>query len=148
VAAVLAAPSALVAGVLVVVDTRVRRTGWRQGRLALGAGPALVMVTLAALFTGYLLPWDQLALWAVTVGTNMDGYGFLFESSVKFALVGGTEVTTSTLLRWFLVHTVVLSVLLAAALLVAWSPHRREAADIGATGKTSGTGTRRASSVG
>ncbi len=147
VAAFIAVPSALVAGVVVVVDSRVRRTGWRQGGLALGAGPALVVVTLAASFTGYLLPWDQLALFAVTVGTNMSGYGFLFGSSVKFALVGGTEVTTSTLLRWFLVHTVVLSVLLAGALFVAWRPRRREVSQADAVGETGGTGTRSASWV-
>ncbi len=139
VAAFIAVPSALVAGVLVVVDSRVRRGGWRQGRLALGAGPALVVATLAAWFTGYLLRWDQLALFAVTVGTNMSGYGFLFGSSVKFALVGSTEVTTSTMLRWFLVHTVVLSVLLAGALFVAWRPRRREVSQADAVGERGGT---------
>jgi len=148
VAAFIAIPCALVAGVLVVVDSRVRRPGWRQGRLAFGAGPVLVVVTLAAWFTGYLLPWDQLALFAVTVGTNMSGYGFLFGSSVKFALVGGTEVTTSTLLRWFLMHTVVLSVLLTGALFIAWRPRRHVAADADAIGETGGAGTRSASWVG
>lgn len=125
-AAVVALPSALVAGVLVVVDSHARRTGWRRGRLALVAGPALVVLTLAATFTGYLLPWDQLALWAVTVGRNMRGYSFVFGSSVKFVLVGGTEIATSTILRWFWVHTVVISMLLAGALFVAWRPRWRE----------------------
>ena len=37
-------------------------------------GVVLLMLTLLLSFTGYLLPWDQLALWAVTVGTNMMGY--------------------------------------------------------------------------
>ena len=34
-------------------------------------GVVLLFLTLLLSFTGYLLPWDQLALWAVTVGTNM-----------------------------------------------------------------------------
>ena len=37
-------------------------------------GVILLTLTLLLSFTGYLLPWDQLALWAVTVGTNMMGY--------------------------------------------------------------------------
>ena len=41
-------------------------------------GVVLLMLTLLLSFTGYLLPWDQLALWAVTVGTNMMGYTPVF----------------------------------------------------------------------
>ena len=43
-------------------------------------GVVLLMLTLLLCFTGYLLPWDQLALWAVTVGTNMMGYTPVFGS--------------------------------------------------------------------
>ena len=49
-------------------------------------------------FTGYLLPWDQLALWAVTVGTNMMGYTPVFGDQVRFVLLGGVEIGTDTLL--------------------------------------------------
>ncbi len=41
-------------------------------------GVMLLQFTLLLSFTGYLLPWDQLALWAVTVGTNMMGYTPVF----------------------------------------------------------------------
>ena len=43
-------------------------------------GVILLTLTLLLSFTGYLLPWDQLALWAVTVGTNMMGYTPVFGS--------------------------------------------------------------------
>jgi len=125
-AAFAAFPTSVAAAVLVVVDSRTRRGGWRPGRTSLAAGPALVILVLAATFTGYLLPWDQLALRAVTVGTNMRGYGPVFRSSVVFALVGGTEVARTTVRNWLLVHTVLLSALLAGALFVAWHPRRRE----------------------
>ncbi len=124
-------PTSVAAAVLVVVDSRTRRAGWRPGRTSVAAGPALVLLVLAATFTGYLLPWDQLALGAVTVGTNMRGYGPVFRSSVVFVLVGGTEVATTTVRNWLLVHTVLLSVLLAGALFVAWRPRRHQPAEGG-----------------
>ena len=37
-------------------------------------GVMLLLLTLALSFTGYLLPWDQLAFWAITVGTNIAAY--------------------------------------------------------------------------
>ena len=55
-------------------------------------GVVLLMLTLLLSFTGYLLPWDQLALWAVTVGTNMMGYTPVFGSQVRFVLLGGKEI--------------------------------------------------------
>jgi len=39
-----------------------------------GVGTLLLLITLLLSFTGYLLPWDQLSIWAVTVGTNMAKY--------------------------------------------------------------------------
>ena len=47
-------------------------------------GVILLTLTLLLSFTGYLLPWDQLALWAVTVGTNMMGYTPVFGQQVRF----------------------------------------------------------------
>jgi quinol-cytochrome oxidoreductase complex cytochrome b subunit len=52
-------------------------------------GVILLTLTLLLSFTGYLLPWDQLALWAVTVGTNMMGYTPVFGEEVSFVLLGG-----------------------------------------------------------
>ena len=55
-------------------------------------GVVLLMLTLLLSFTGYLLPWDQLALWAVTVGTNMMGYTPVLGTQVRFVLLGGKEI--------------------------------------------------------
>ena len=74
-------------------------------------------LTLAAVFTGYLLPWDQLSLWAVSVGTNMRGYGPIIRGhSVKYVLIGSTEVGTATFSRWFWVHTVLVPLVMVAVL--------------------------------
>ena len=67
-------------------------------------GVILLMLTLLLSFTGYLLPWDQLALWAVTVGTNMMGYTPVFGQEVRFVLLGGAEIGSETLLRWYVLH--------------------------------------------
>jgi quinol-cytochrome oxidoreductase complex cytochrome b subunit len=67
-------------------------------------GVVLLLLTLLLSFTGYLLPWDQLALWAVTVGTNMAGFVPVVGQQVKFALLGSAEVTANTLLRWYVLH--------------------------------------------
>jgi quinol-cytochrome oxidoreductase complex cytochrome b subunit len=67
-------------------------------------GVILLTLTLLLSFTGYLLPWDQLALWAVTVGTNMMGYTPVFGDQVRFVLLGGKEIGTDTLLRWYVLH--------------------------------------------
>lgn len=71
-------------------------------------GVVLLLLTLLLSFTGYLLPWDQLALWAVTVGTNMAGFVPVVGSQVKFALLGSAEVTANTLLRWYVLHVLFL----------------------------------------
>ena len=71
-------------------------------------GVILLLLTLLLSFTGYLLPWDQLALWAVTVGTNMAGFVPVIGAQVKFALLGGVEVTAGTLLRWYVLHVLFL----------------------------------------
>jgi quinol-cytochrome oxidoreductase complex cytochrome b subunit len=71
-------------------------------------GVILLLLTLLLSFTGYLLPWDQLALWAVTVGTNMMGYTPVFGSSVKYVLLGSKEIGNDTLLRWYVLHVLLL----------------------------------------
>jgi quinol-cytochrome oxidoreductase complex cytochrome b subunit len=67
-------------------------------------GVILLTLTLLLSFTGYLLPWDQLSLWAVTVGTNMMGYTPVFGDQVRFVLLGGVEIGSDTLLRWYTLH--------------------------------------------
>jgi quinol-cytochrome oxidoreductase complex cytochrome b subunit len=82
------------------------------------AFPLLAGVSaLAAVFTGYLLPWDQLSLWAVTVGTDMRGYAPILRGHrVKYVLIGSTEVGTATFSRWFWVHTVLVPLVIVGAL--------------------------------
>jgi quinol-cytochrome oxidoreductase complex cytochrome b subunit len=71
-------------------------------------GVILLTLTLLLSFTGYLLPWDQLALWAVTVGTNMMGYTPVFGGQVRYALLGSNEISGETLLRWYTLHVLLL----------------------------------------
>jgi len=74
----------------------------------LGDRIILLLLTLLLSFTGYLLPWDQLSLWAVTVGTNMMGYTPVFGGSVKYVLLGSREISGETLLRWYVLHVLML----------------------------------------
>jgi quinol-cytochrome oxidoreductase complex cytochrome b subunit len=71
-------------------------------------GVILLTLTLLLSFTGYLLPWDQLALWAVTVGTNMMGYTPVFGPQVKYVWLGSKEIGSETLLRWYVLHVLLL----------------------------------------
>jgi quinol-cytochrome oxidoreductase complex cytochrome b subunit len=71
-------------------------------------GIILLLLTLLLSFTGYLLPWDQLALWAVTVGSNMGAYSPVIGDQVSFALIGGVQITADTLLRWYVLHVLFL----------------------------------------
>ncbi|HZJ27160.1 MAG TPA: cytochrome b N-terminal domain-containing protein [Acidimicrobiia bacterium] len=71
-------------------------------------GVMLLLLTLAFSFTGYLLPWDQLAYWAVTVGTNLVNYIPLVGGQVQDLLIGGDQIGQSTLLRFYAFHVAVL----------------------------------------
>jgi len=79
-------------------------------------GVILLVLTLLLSFTGYLLPWDQLAYWAVTVGTSMAGYVPLIGDSVKDILLGGPTVGSTTLLRFYVLHVAVLPLALTGVL--------------------------------
>ena len=81
-------------------------------------GIILLVLTLLLSFTGYLLPWDQLALWAVQVGTNMAGFTPVFGEQVKFVLIGGVEVGPDTLLRWYVLHVLAFPFILTLFLAV------------------------------
>jgi quinol---cytochrome c reductase cytochrome b subunit, bacillus type len=67
-------------------------------------GVVLLVLTLLMSFTGYLLPWDQLSYWAITVGTNIAGYVPVFGDQVRSLLLGGNEVGAATLLRFYVLH--------------------------------------------
>jgi quinol-cytochrome oxidoreductase complex cytochrome b subunit len=94
-------------------------------------GVILLLLTLLLSFTGYLLPWDQLAIWAVTVGTNMarahpiighegPGANLLVKDDVQFVTAGddvrylllsGRFVGEGTLLRFYVLHCIAVPVL-------------------------------------
>jgi len=100
-------------------------------------GVILLLLTLLLSFTGYLLPWDQLAIWAITVGSNMaraspflghEGPGASLlavgdvnlvtpASDVRFGLLGGRFVGAGALLRFYVLHCVAFP--LVAGLLMA-----------------------------
>jgi quinol-cytochrome oxidoreductase complex cytochrome b subunit len=94
-------------------------------------GVILLVLTLFLSYTGYLLPWDQLAFWAVTVGTNLAGatpfighegpfaslLGAKINNDIRFLLLGGTQVGQNALLRFYVLHCILLP--LVAGLLMA-----------------------------
>jgi cytochrome b6 len=80
-------------------------------------GVVLLLVTLFLSYTGYLLPWDQLAFWAITVGTNIISAMPLIGRRVRFISLGGNLVGENALLRFYVLHCVVLP--LIAVVLVA-----------------------------
>ena len=106
-------------GALVVfVSTRARKLTW-----AMAGG--LVVTVVAASVSGYLLPWDQLALRAVTVGADPSGHRPMFSDRVRFVLIGGTEVDPDTIVRWLGVHAVVLTPLALLLVVALWRQRQR-----------------------
>ncbi|MDB5035561.1 MAG: petB [Chlorobi bacterium] len=102
----------------------------RQFNWAIGV--VLLLLTFLLSFTGYLLPWDQLAIWAVTVGTNMaratpllghEGpfgpqLGLKSNNDIRFVLLGGTTVGAATLLRFYVLHCIFLPIVAAVFMAV------------------------------
>jgi len=72
------------------------------------AGCVLFALMLGMSFTGYLLPWDQKAYFATTVGTNILTYIPFVGNSLKSLLRGGTEMGTLTLSRFFVLHVLLI----------------------------------------
>ena len=94
-------------------------------------GVGLLFLTFLLSFTGYLLPWDQLSLWAVTVGTNMAGSAplvghegpaslpmFTEQSDIRFLLLGSDTVGGEALLRFYVLHCIVLPLLAVGLMMV------------------------------
>jgi quinol-cytochrome oxidoreductase complex cytochrome b subunit len=74
-------------------------------------GLALLLLTLLLTFSGYLLPWDQLAYWAVTIGTSMaDGVPWI-GAGLRDLLRGAAEIGGDGLLRFYQLHVVLLPLL-------------------------------------
>ncbi|NOY99198.1 MAG: cytochrome bc complex cytochrome b subunit [Chloroflexi bacterium] len=74
-----------------------RETNW-----LIGVG--MLLLVLGGNFTGYLLPWDQLAFWAITVGTSVLTYVPLIGDALGRLLLGGPEVSGATLLNFYSLH--------------------------------------------
>ncbi|MBK6326030.1 MAG: cytochrome b N-terminal domain-containing protein [Chloroflexi bacterium] len=75
-------------------------------------GLVLLLIVVAFNFTGYLLPWDQLAYWAITVGTSLLSYVPLVGTAVANFLLGGPEVGQAALRNFYAIHVAVLPALL------------------------------------
>jgi quinol-cytochrome oxidoreductase complex cytochrome b subunit len=71
-------------------------------------GTLLLLTTLLLSFSGYLLPWDQLAIWAVTVGTNMAKYAPVVGPFTHYILLGGKTVSGGALIRFYVLHVIAL----------------------------------------
>src|SRR5712671_215642 len=97
-----------------------------------GVGVILLVLTLFLSFTGYLLPWDQLAIWAITVGTNMASatpllgaegpfsalLGVGLKNDARFGLLGGTTVGSATLVRFYVLHCIAVPFITGILLIV------------------------------
>ena len=82
-----------------------RRFNWIIGLALLGA------VTVSA-FTGYLLPWDQLGFWAITICTAMLEYVPVVGKLLKASIQGGPEMGPAILTNFYAIHTAVMPALL------------------------------------
>jgi cytochrome b6 len=90
------------------------------------AGVFLLLLTLGFGFTGYLLPWDQKALWGSTVGSEIVGVVPLIGGTLLGLLRGGAEITGLTLTRFYGIHMLVLPLLLLSFLAVHFVIIRRQ----------------------
>jgi quinol-cytochrome oxidoreductase complex cytochrome b subunit len=89
-------------------------------------GVTLLVLTLLLSFTGYLLPWDQLALWAVTVGHGIGGSTPYLGEEVQTVLFGGFEIGQPALLRFYTLHVLGLPLLAAIMMAVHFWRIRRD----------------------
>jgi quinol-cytochrome oxidoreductase complex cytochrome b subunit len=79
-------------------------------------GVLLFLLTLLLSYTGYLLPWDQLALWGISVGTNMLGYAPILGEKLRFLILGGNTVGENALLRFYVLHVFILPLVMTILL--------------------------------
>lgn len=74
-------------------------------------GVLLLLITAWLSFTGYLLPWDQLAYWAVTVGTSITESGPVVGPALNLLMRGAPDIGTGGLLRFYLQHVILFPLL-------------------------------------
>lgn len=103
---------------LICIVGAVRKTR-ETSRLVAAFATGFAVLALATSFTGYLLPWDQLALRAVTINSHYEGlWKAAFSDQIRFAIIGSTEISQATLRNWFIVHSFVLPIVLTAVLVM------------------------------
>jgi len=85
-------------------------TGPRQ--LTWSIGLVLFAAVLLSNFTGYLLPWDQRAYWAITISTSMLDYLPAVGTGLREWILGGSEPGPGTLVNFYAIHTAILPALL------------------------------------
>jgi len=78
----------------------------------------LLLLTLLLSFTGYLLPWDQIAFWAITVGSQMATYAPLIPGESSIFILGGIEVGQNTLIRFYVFHVIAFPLIAAIFMVV------------------------------
>jgi len=71
-------------------------------------GLTLFAVVIFSNFTGYLLPWDQIAFWAITISTAMLDYIPVVGAGLKEWILGGPEPGSRALMNFYAIHTAVL----------------------------------------
>ena len=98
-------------------------------------GAFLLILTLLLSYTGYLLPWDQLAFWGVSVGTNMVDATPILGPKLKFLLLGGNVVGENALLRFYVLHCILLPIVLTAGLAVHMWRVRKDGGVIGSSAR-------------
>lgn len=89
---------------------------YRQRFAVWASGLFLLLLVLGLAFSGYLLPWDQLAYWAVTIGTSMLDELPLLGQTIAELLRGGQQFGSDGLLRFYLLHILLLPALLLVLL--------------------------------
>ncbi|HEY6400835.1 MAG TPA: cytochrome b N-terminal domain-containing protein [Blastocatellia bacterium] len=85
----------------------------KKRELLWGAGVLMLLIILAFSFTGYLLPWDQAAYFGTKVGTNIAGEIPVIGPAQQRVMLGGNDLTTMTLSRFFTTHVFLLPLALA-----------------------------------
>jgi quinol-cytochrome oxidoreductase complex cytochrome b subunit len=104
-------------------------------------GVFLLLLTLLLSYTGYLLPWDQLAFWGVSVGTNMVRAMPFLGPVLRFHLLGGNIVGENALLRFYVLHCVLLPLALVFGIAVHLWRVRKDGGVCGSSGlRRSGAG--------
>jgi len=101
------------------------RSAYRKPReLNWVLGVCLLILTLLLSYTGYLLPWDQLSYWGTTVGSNIISSVPWLGIKLRYYLLGGHTVNANALLRFYVLHTMILPLTLISLIAVhLWRLH-------------------------